>query len=412
MNVRQIVVTVGLASLSLGALPSCKKDEPPPPKAENEKGGRAHGKMNLRNNAARVDPQAMKDYRLDVCVYGTLALFQAREAYTASLGKDEPSENKIPSFGLNPAQPAAAAVAAPAPAPSGSAAAGAPDKKHVAAAASAAPSAAPSASAAASAAARAVAPSARRNFDLARAPYERNARACVAAAALKEPPMPEVDAALKDFAPYAAELAKNVVTANAYYTREDYKKDSFEKGKALHKSLTEGFAKLDEMHKKVADAVTAWRKEHPADLSKASEGEKIIATGVDDGRAALLAYAATKPDAEAFKSASTKAAADSEALKTFAKDHQSDMWGKIVQTPLDMYARNLKDAEAKLDAHDNETYLTLVNGFVGLVESRQRALSRSIQHVGMPLGGPRGHGGPLPRATAESKPAPVPAPHE
>ena len=55
-----------------------------------------------------------------------------------------------------------------------------------------------------------------------------------------------------------------------------------------------------------------------------------------------------------------------------------------------------------------------MNGFVGLVEARQRALSRSIQHVGMPLGGVRGHGGPLPRATAEGKPAqvPAPAPHE
>ena len=145
--------------------------------------------------------------------------------------------------------------------------------------------------------------------------------------------MPEVDAALKDFAPYAAELAKNIVTkANAYYTREDYKKDAFEKGKALHKSLTEGFAKLDEMHKKLSDSVAAWRKEHPTDLSKASDGEKIIATGLDDGRTALVAYAATKPDAEAFKSASTKTTADSEALKTFAKDHQSDMWGKIVQS--------------------------------------------------------------------------------
>ena len=45
--------------------------------------------------------------------------------------------------------------------------------------------------------------------------------------------MGDVDAALAAFAPFAVELAKDIATAQNYYQREEYKKDSFAKGKEL-----------------------------------------------------------------------------------------------------------------------------------------------------------------------------------
>jgi hypothetical protein len=343
----------------------------------------AKGKVNLRNNPLgnmRIDPQAMKDYRIDVCHYGTYALDQARDAYFASLGKDEPSEKKIPSFGLptNGAPPqinvAPAEVVA-----ANSAKAKAPAAK---AAAAASASASPSASAAAGA----TRPPEHR-FDFARAPYERNARACSAAAALKEPAMGDVDGALKEYAPLAVELAKDIVAANTYYTKEEYKKDNFEKGKTLHKKLVDEFGKLDDLHDKVGKALDAWRKAHPVDLSKAEEGQKLGAALIEDGKAIVLAIIPKKPDMEAYKAAVAKLGTDGEALKTHAQGAPTDSWGKIMVTPLEVFSRSAKEGEAKIESRDAETYLSLINGFVGLVEARQRALSRSMQKAmgpGMP----------------------------
>ena len=70
-----------------------------------------------------------------------------------------------------------------------------------------------------------------------RAPHERNARACTAAMALKEPAMGDVDAAVATYATFAIELAKDITAAHQYYVREEYKNDSFAKGKELDKKL-------------------------------------------------------------------------------------------------------------------------------------------------------------------------------
>ncbi len=372
MTVPRSWLPVGILALSSVAfVGGCRKDEPPAPTAETAAKPGNKSKLNLRNNPLgnmRIDPQAMKDYRIDVCHYGTYALHQAKEAYFASLGKDEPSEKKIPSFGL-PTNGAAVPGATPA-APDGSAKVKAPAPKAVAAASASASVAPPGA----------LAPHPPdHRFDFARAPYERNARACSAAAALKEPAMGDVDGALKEYAPLAVELAKDIVAANTYYSKEEYKKDSFEKGKTLHKKLVEEFGKLEELHDKVGKALDAWRKEHPADLSKADEGQKIGSALIEDGKGLILAIVPKKPDMEAYKAAAAKLGTDSEALKTHAQGAPTDPWAKIMITPVDVFARTAKEGEGKVDSHDAETYLSLVNGFVGIVEARQRALSRSMQ---------------------------------
>ncbi len=95
--------SIALVLVASGAA-GCKED-PPPPQPEPASSAAANankGKASLRTPVspmAKVDPQSMKEYRVDVCYFGTLSLKQARDAYLASLGKDEPSEKKIPSFG-------------------------------------------------------------------------------------------------------------------------------------------------------------------------------------------------------------------------------------------------------------------------------------------------------------------------
>ena len=344
--------------------------------------------MSLRNPmapTAKIDPQTMKEYRMDVCYFGTQTLRQARDAYLASLGKDEPSEKKIPSFGgAKPGDPKA-----PTPAASG------------------APKAPPAASGAASppaGSAGARGPGERdmrRPFDVAmRAPHERNARACTVAAGHKDPAMPEVDPVVADFAPYAVELAKNIAAASTYYQREEYKKDGFAKGKELHKKLVEDFAKLDEKSDKLGAAIDKWRKEHPADASKFEEAQKLASAGFDDARAVMLGAIGKKPDPAAHKAGVEKLEKSAEALKSFGSSHQTDAWPKIMTPAFDAFVKAAKEAGDKITDKglDNDAFLAMITSFTSLVESKQRALSRSMIAKGQTA---------EPGAVAPGRPAPA-----
>ena len=135
------LVPLGLVALALSGVAGCKKDEAPKPEPSATPArslATARNRLNPRNPLgpmARIDPQAMKDYRLDVCYYGTYSLREARDAYLGSLGKDEPSEKKIPSFGVPGSTPTPAASGAPSAAPG----AKPPAKASAAASAGAAP---------------------------------------------------------------------------------------------------------------------------------------------------------------------------------------------------------------------------------------------------------------------------------
>ena len=385
------LVPVGLIAFAVTSVAGCNKDEPPKPDpaATTRPASTGRTKLNTRNPMgpiARIDPQAMKDYRLDVCYYGTLSLRHARDMYLASLGKDEPSEKKIPSFGI-PMPPAAA------PAASGTASAGPK------------PTAQPSASGAASAAP--VRPH-RRPDSVMRAPHERNARACTAAVALKEPAMGEVDAAVAAYATFALELAKDIAAGHAYYAREEYKKDAFARGKELDKKLREHFAKLDEMQTKLGAALTAWRGQHPPDASKIAEGETVARAAVDEAREVYLLVAFKKADGEAWKTAVEKLDKAMAALKTFADGHATDPWAKIMTAPFDVFAKTVKESKITADkTFESEQFMMLVSNFTGLVEARQRAISRHAMarpHL-RPAVGPH-----APSAAPATTAAPVPHP--
>jgi hypothetical protein len=387
------LVPVGLIALALSSVAGCKKDEPPKPDpaatAARPASSNVRNKLNTRNPMgpiAKIDPQAMKDYRLDVCYYGTLSLRQARDAYLASLGKDEPSEKKIPSFGIpaapSPAQPAA----------SGAASAGAAPK---------APAAKPAASGSASAGPVPPLPE-RRPDGMIRAPHERNARACTAAVALKEPAMGDVDTAINAYASFALELAKDIAAGHTYYSREEYKKDNLAKGKELDKKLREQFAKLDEMQSKLGAAISAWRAQHPIDTSKMEEGEKVSRAALDDARDVFTLVAFKKADGEAWKSATDKLDKSIAALKAFSDGHAADPWAKIMLAPFEVFAKTVKESKVTADkTFDSDAFLTLVSNFTGLVEARQRAISR--QAMARPQ--------IQPAANGSGTPAPSPAPH-
>lgn len=370
ISLRSLVCITAL-SLSAAAVSGCKEDTPATPEPASSASANPKGKLSLRNPVApvaKVDPQTMKEYRADVCYFGSLTLRQARDAYLASLGKDEPSEKKIPSFG-------APAVQAPPTAPGATAAA-------VASGSPKAPKAPGSASPRASAGPvmPGVVEGGRRPFDMGvRAPHERNARACSAAAALKDPPMPAVDDAISQFAPFAVDVAKNIAAAQNYYQREEHKKDGFAKGKELHKKLLEDFRKLDELSGKVGEAIAAWRKDHPASLEKLDEGQKHAVTAFEEARTLMLGVADKKIDAAAFKEGVAKVEKASEALKAFGTANATDAWPKIMTPALDTFLKAAKEAEGKMEKGiDPDTYLSLVTSFTALIESKHRALTRSL----------------------------------
>ncbi|MDC0743639.1 DUF3829 domain-containing protein [Polyangium mundeleinium] len=365
---------LALAPLTVG----CKKEEPPAPAPEAKPSAAmlpsGKGKLPLRTPIAPIpkfDPQAMKNYRLEVCYFGTLTLRQARDAYLGSLGKDEPSEKKIPSFGIPGASlPPAPPTLVP-PKPGGSAA----------------PSAGPVASAAprASAAPGNSAFAGRKMADMGmRAPHERNARACTVAADLKEPAMPDVDAALMTFAPFSLELSRNIAAASVYYQREEYTKDKFERGKELHKKLVADFAKLDENADKLGSAIAAWHKEHPVDAAKLDEGERLVLTAYDRARGLVLSVLAKKIDTAAFKEGVAALAKDIEAIKTFGTNNPNDPWARITVPPLSAFQKAAEEAQAKISDKGIEPdgFLPLVNGFTSVIEAKHRALSRALTAKG------------------------------
>ena len=365
-------VSVALTALFLGSVSGCTKNEPPKPDPSavtptSSNAATTRPKVNVRSPMgpmARIEPGAMKDYRIDICYYGTLSLRQARDSYLASLGKSEPSEKKIPNFG-------APNVDGAKPAASGSPAV-APPKSTAAPAVKAAASGAPSATVPGPA----VPP---RPFDFAlRAPHERNARACTAAMALKEPAMPGADEALAAFGPFSVELAKDIATATSYYQREEYKKDAFAKGLELHKKLLEEFGKLDEQQDKLGVALDSYRKAHPADPAKIDEGEKVTDETFENARKVVMVLADKKVDVAAYKANVDKLDKSVEALKTFSSAHASDTWSKIMAAPFEAFTKAAKDAKITEKGVNAEDFLNLVTNFTGLIEARQRGLQRSM----------------------------------
>ncbi len=213
-----------------------------------------------------------------------------------------------------------------------------------------------------------------------RAPHERNARACTVAAGLKEPAMADVDAALKDFAPFALELSRNIATASVYYQREEYTKDKFEKGKDLHKKLVADFGKLDELSDKLGAAINAAREKSAVDTSKLDENEKAVLQAYNDARGIIAQLIAKKIDPAAYKTALESLEKSVGTVKELGTKNANDTWSKITTPAFEALLKGARDAEPKLTDKGlpSDVFLQLVNTFTAVIEAKHRALSRAL----------------------------------
>ena len=361
------------------------------PEATPEASGSASAPKKAPSAVApkRIDPLVMKTYRADACYFGALSLVQARAAYNGSLAGGEPGEGKIPEFGLD-AAPTPPTKDAPAPAPVASASAApsakapAPTKPAPTTAAktgSAKPAAAPSAATPAPATSGSAglrpAPDPKLAQNFRSLPYERFIRSCNVAAGLKEPSAPEFDAAVKEFADYALPLSKALQDANAYYQKGTQKDDGFAKGKELHKTITEGFGKLDAQLTKLKTATETWEKANPVNKSDNEEGQKLADKVVADSNAVVAAFA--EGDFAKAKAAVTAVEASSAALKKYGEDNKDkkDPWATLLPPQTTGFleqAKQLSEKEAK-DVTPAKI-VNLITLHSRILETNHRALTR------------------------------------
>jgi hypothetical protein len=247
----------------------------------------------------KVDPRSMKEYRVEICVYGTRLLEHARDAYQASLPSGEPGPGRIPSFGI------------------------APQKDPLA------PHHHPS--------------------------WERHARACRVAQTLKEPAMPAVDAALAAFEPVANQIAKDLAMAEAYYRRGDHQTDSFAIGKELHVKLVRSFKLLSKLRRDVETAYLAEIAAHPHDLAGASDGHRVGWLVVEQARRAMAA--AMAGDAAKLRAASSDV---DKGVAALGKLEERDPYRKIIGPVLEKLVKALADVRAKKSRDDGELVAAFV----------------------------------------------------
>lgn len=372
-----------VAALSVAG---CKDDPAPTPSPEGSAAATSKDPKDKKPTAAsKLDPLAVKTYRAESCYFGTLSLRQARAAYNASVGGGEPGEGKIPNFGsatAEKADPTATATDKPEKGDK------AEKKKEAApAVASANAKAAPSGSAKVAAAPAGSASKLTPKAGGPRArpvPYERHARSCTVAAGIKAPPAPGLDEVLAEYAPYAVQLSKDIAAANSYYSKEEFKGDSFAKGKELHKKLTDGFAKLDEMQKKLADAVNKFKDGNKVDTSKDTEGQKLAAAAVSDARDAMVLLTGDAVDAAKAKEELDSLEKNVAALKKYGDEKKEDAWARIVAPSLETFHKEAKRVAETPDlkATNPDDLLQLVTYFTRILESQNRGLTRQVSGGG------------------------------
>lgn len=384
--VGSVVVVLGLG------LAACGSKETAGPEASASGSGAAA--KTLAVAPKKIPADVLKTFRADSCYFGALALLHAKEAYLGSLGDGEPAEGKIPEFGLlaieaPPAkEPPAPAASGAAPAASG--AASAKPATSAKPAGSAKPATAPPASAkpaTGGSAKPAAGPSASAGRPLltppnARAqrtlPYERFIRSCNVVTTLKDPASPDYDATVKAFADYALPLTKSLQDASAYYQKEEYKNDGFAKGKEYHKTIVDGFAKLDEQVKKLKEATDKFEKASPVAKTDWEEGQKLGDQVVADANALVAALGEVPMNVEAAKAAYAKLEADQAALKKYGEDNKDkkDPWASLVPAPTQQLldqAKPFLEGEAKPSAGK---LVELITVHSRVLETNHRALTR------------------------------------
>ncbi|MBL8742985.1 MAG: DUF3829 domain-containing protein [Myxococcales bacterium] len=416
---RSLVAALGLSVLGLAGCGSNPEAAP-----EGASASAAKSQATLAPAPKKIDPVITKSSRLENCVYGALALKQARDAYVASVGDAEPSATKIPQFGFevpdaptrdNPTAPAGSG----APSAKGSAAAPAPKSSAAATAKAVAPPKASAAVAAPKSSAAAVTPPAPSGSagrpsqaEIARKmgpqlPFSRLIQGCKQAGNAKDLPAAELDPVLKEFQEYAQPLATTLQEASAYYAKDGYKDDAFAKGKEYHKTLTEAFGKLDAQLAKLKTAADKWTAANPVPAAT-EESHKLGNAALADATALLLAFDAKPIDGEKLKAAVTKLETSFNALKAFgeANKDKRDPWATAMVPPLS----SLLEAAKGLSEKAADIKPANITNIVSLWDRVQKQSYSAIQRKNNE-GAARGAMGPSQRMTKpRMQPQQAPAP--
>ncbi len=288
---------------------------------------------------AKIDPEVMKRYRVDVCYYETFVLLQAREDYLAKLGKSRPGKGHIPGF-------AAAGTTSP-----GNGQAQAPTPPRV--------------------------------------PYERSARACTMAVSLVDPSFGDVDTAVAAYAPLAVQLGKDFAAASEYYQKGEYTRDNFALGGELHARLIAGFPKLDKLHEDLGVALASFRTAHFKGPATMEQGEWLARAAIEDAREIVATVTAGKLDPKALSDGIDKLGKSIGVLSAYSAATPRDAWSRILTPPLEAFLRTAAGTtRSATQRAESESFHAVVNGFTRLIEAWQRAASRaSIAKNGPPPSG-------------------------
>jgi len=374
------------------AFVGCKSDAPPPaptPEASSTAAAAASGKPDaLVHHLPAFSDATNKRFRIELCFYGAYGLRLTRDAYLASLGGKEPAEGKLPTFGDFPTldDPTGAPTASPSAA---SSATPAGPKAEPRLAPKAAPTASASAAAAGTASSGAAVTATRPTLNvpgLERLPFTRYVSSCTLATRKEGKNSSEepIDKAITEFDAWASNVNRLVMGAQRYYSAKQYDGDKFERGRSLHKELTESFAALDEKFAALTQAFLAWEVTLGKPEEKLDKGAEAGFEALQTARVLAAALLADKPDAEALAKAVEAVVKAREALEAVGKDDPKTPYprelgarlGKLV-----VAAGKAKDALADRRASIGATFLVL-NEVAGLVEAHHRALGQHLRASG------------------------------
>jgi hypothetical protein len=362
-----------LLPLALGlvtTLGSCRDELPSPPAATSNHIALDAGTARAR--PGRISPELQKQSRVDACAFGTLGLYDVRDAYLESLGGKEPGRGRVPTLGptewllseqQEPRETAPEAV----PAASDAGTNDPPERgRHADAGAGPGPAATPVASAlplAVDGPAAAAPPRPTRRPPRIRPLHHvaatgeisllRAVRSCNVASKLSAPPVPELDTELGRFEPFVSALFARLADAARYYRNGEHEKDGFAQGKRLHAELLRDFAQLDERSSTLREAVERWRVAAPAppDVldAEAKLGERAVRAA---RRVTALLVGKPLPTAAAIEEPVRELAQANAALAELATRAPRSPFVRLVAPPLADLERSLDAARSarKADA--------------------------------------------------------------
>jgi hypothetical protein len=383
--------------VAAGSVPAAGcKDDPPPPPTPDTASASASSRSTPDRKMVRLSPEAMKAYRVETCYYGALGLRRARDAYLASVGNAEPSADKIPSFGEYPdvrkfagdgekgdkgdkkeqkdkTEPAVAASgsATPAPKTSGSAAGVPPGGSAMGhGGMQGRPGMTPTR----------------------QLPFVRHLRSCSVAKTLKTPAYEGFDGKLEEFEKYSTKLNQTLLEAQRYYTRKQYEKDEFKRGKELHKTLTDEFGKLDEQLKAFDGAIRGWYDKLKPPPDELDEGGKMASEAVGEARKLTLALLAGEANAEKAKDPLEKVKKTITTLEDRHEKDKREAHAAIVTPKLKAWVGVIEHVLKDGDKLSDESNYLVSAAMAELVEADQRAVAQLLRGKG---GGGSGMRGPM-----------------